>query len=127
MILRIMKSKYPADDKRRAKWIAAMVGGSEVSPRKLVEWLECIDAGGRVDIALDPVVANVLVDATINTELFTVELIREDSDSEELWQFPEYDFDTFMIMKNGASGNAACAVEFCRMVRDKEISLWKLK
>lgn len=123
MIIQVKKSETQASAIDRARWLSGVAATNSVSTKKVIEWLDIIDSGGRINIPIDGALAQTIASLGVNTDLFDVTVIGDEDDDSV---FDESIFNAFHLMRQGANGDPQSAVEFCSMVRNGEVSLLNL-
>lgn len=123
MIIQVKKSETQASAIDRARWLSGVASTNSVSTKKVIEWLDIIDSGGRINIPIDGALAQTIASLGVNTDLFDVTVIGDEDDDSF---FDESVFRATNLLRSGADGDSESAIEFCRMVTDKTIRSWEL-
>lgn len=124
MIIQVKKGETQASAIDRARWLSGVASTNSISTKKVIEWLDIIDSGGRINIPIDGALAQTIATIGVKTTLFDVTVI---SGEDDVSFFDESIFNAFHLMRQGANGDPQSAVEFCSMVRNGEVSLLNLK
>ncbi len=123
MIIQVKKSETQSGAVDRARWLSGVAATNSVSTKKVIEWLDIIDSGGRINIPIDGALAQTIASLGVNTDLFDVTVIGDEDDDSF---FDENVFRATNLLRSGADGDSESAIEFCRMVTDKTIRSWEL-
>ena len=118
MIIQVKKSETQSGAVDRARWLSGVAATNIVSTKKIIEWLDIIDSGGRVNIPIDGAFAQTIATIGVKTTLFDVTVI---SGEDDVSFFDERAFRAAHLLRRGAGGDSESAVEFCRMMADRPI------
>ena len=118
MIIQVKKSETQASAIDRARWLSGVAATNVVSTKKIIEWMDIIDSGGRVNIPIDGTLAQTIATIGVKTTLFDVTVI---SGEDDVSFFDERAFRAANLLRRGADGDSDSAVEFCRMMADRSI------
>lgn len=121
MIIQVKKSETQASAVDRARWLSGVAATNSVSTKKIIEWMDIIDSGGRINIPIDGAFAQTVASIGVKTTLFDVTVIGDEDDGSS---FDERVFHATHLLRRGAGGDSESAVEFCRMMADRPIRSW---